>query len=66
MSAKQIKHIELFGGYTGKRKIIIDAAEAFPGEYSVMAMYISIHAPARGATAVLAKNLSLFSAKTDK
>lgn len=39
MSARQIKHIELFGGYTKKRKIIIDAAEVFPGEYSVMAMY---------------------------
>lgn len=39
MSARQIEHTVLFGGYTGKRKIIVDAAEVFPGEYSVMAMY---------------------------
>lgn len=32
-----LKHIELNGGYSGKRKIIIDACEFF-GEYEVMAM----------------------------
>lgn len=35
---KTIKHIELNGGYSGKRKIIIDACELF-GEYEIMAMY---------------------------
>lgn len=38
MSARQIKHAELFGGYTGRKRIIIDASEIF-GEYSVMALY---------------------------
>ena len=38
MSARQISHMELFGGYSGKRKIIIDASEIFD-EYSVMALY---------------------------
>ena len=38
MGARQISHMELFGGYSGKRKIIIDASEIF-GEYSVMALY---------------------------
>lgn len=38
MGARQINHMELFGGYSGKRKIIIDASEIF-GEYSVMALY---------------------------
>ena len=38
MGARQISHMELLGGYSGKRKIIIDASEIF-GEYSVMALY---------------------------
>ena len=38
MGARQINHMELFGGYSGKQKIIIDASEIF-GEYSVMALY---------------------------
>lgn len=33
-----LKRIELNGGYSGKRKIIIDACELF-GKYEVMAMY---------------------------
>lgn len=39
MAARQIKHVELFGGYTWKKRVIIDAAEIFPGEYSIMALY---------------------------
>lgn len=34
----RIKHVELGGGHTNKRKIIIDAAEIF-GEIEVMALY---------------------------
>lgn len=34
-----IRYAELFGGYSGKRKIIVSASEPFSGEYSVMAMY---------------------------
>lgn len=37
MGTRQISHMELFGGYSGKRKIIIDASEIF-GDYSVMAL----------------------------
>ena len=38
MSTRQIRHTELFGGYTGRKRIIIDASEIF-GEFSVMALY---------------------------
>lgn len=36
---KTIKYIELFGNYSGKRKIIIDACRLAENEIEVMAMY---------------------------
>lgn len=35
---RTIRHSEINGGYTGRQKIIIDACEPFPGEYSVMVL----------------------------
>ena len=36
---RRIRHTEINGGYTGRRKIIVDACELFPGKYSVMTLY---------------------------
>lgn len=60
MSARQIKHVELFGGYTGKKRVIIDASEIF-GDFSVMALYddgeeIEEETPATEEEAIIAYN----------
>lgn len=36
---KTLKHEEIGGDYSNKRKIIIDACEISSGEFSVMALY---------------------------
>lgn len=60
MSARQIRHAELFGGYTGRKRIIIDASEIF-GEFNVMALYddgeeIEEETPATEEEAIMAYN----------
>lgn len=60
MSARQIRHAELFGGYTGRKRIIVDASEIF-GEFNVMALYddgeeIEEETPATEEEAIMAYN----------